>query len=182
MAYFFLVAFLVIPKLLPSSKSKRAIWKTYEMAANSSEGIQVVAYSTFCQLWQKLLPSIIIMCPMTDLCWQCQQNSTTILRSANASDLEKSATLSKAIEHLRVVTVERSYYRSISEDCRRTIRLHFSEGGNFQPPPLSSMIPANSKDIKAHYSFDYAQIRQDMGKGPTSRTTSKSSHWYSRVV
>ena len=145
-------------KLLPSSKSKRAIWKTYEMAANSSEGIQVVAYSTFCQLWQKLLPSIIIMRPMTDLCWQCQQNSTTILRSAHASDLEKSATLSKAIEHLRIVTVERSYYRSISEDCRRSIRSHFSEGGNFQPPPLSSMIPANSKDIKAHYSFDYAQM------------------------
>ena len=128
------------------------------MAVNSCEGIQVVAYSTFCQLWQKLLPSIIIMRPMTDLFWQCQQNSTTILHSVNASDLEKSVTLSKALEHLRIVTVERSYYRSISEDYRRSIRLHFSEGDNFQPPPLSSMIPANSKDIKAHYSFDYAQM------------------------
>ena len=65
------------------------------MAANSSEGIQVVAYSTFCQLWQKLLPSIIIMRLMTDLCWQCQQNSTTILRSAHASDLEKSGLLAR---------------------------------------------------------------------------------------
>ena len=40
----------------------------------------------------------------------------------------------------------------------RSPTLHFSEGGKFQPPPLSSMIPANSKDIKAHYSFDYAQM------------------------
>ena len=77
---------------------------------------------------------------------------------SQCSDLEKSATLSKAIEHLRVVTVERSYYRSITEDCRRSIRLHFSEGGKFQPPPLSSMIPANSKDKKVHYSFDYVQM------------------------
>ena len=62
-------------KSLPSSKSKTAIWKLYEMATYSSDGIHAVAYSTFSQLWRALLPSIIILRPMSDLCWQCQQNS-----------------------------------------------------------------------------------------------------------
>ena len=57
-----------------------------------------------------------------------------------------------------MVRVERSYYRSITDDGRRLIHSHLTESGVFQTPPLSSRIPANSKDNKAHYSFDYAQI------------------------
>ena len=69
-------------KLLPSSTTKRAIWEIYlEAAANST--MRAVAYSTFTQIWRQLLPYIVVMKPMSDLCWVCQQNSAAITRSAN---------------------------------------------------------------------------------------------------
>jgi hypothetical protein len=71
-------------KLLPSSVSKRGIWKTYHSAADEETSIHAVAYTTFCRLWRSLLPSVVIMKPMTDLCWMCHQNSTAILRVQTA--------------------------------------------------------------------------------------------------
>ena len=49
-----------------------------------------VAYNTFCTLWRTLVPQILVMKPMTDLCWVCQQNSAAIMRAANTLDEEKS--------------------------------------------------------------------------------------------
>ena len=144
-------------KLLPSSTSKRGIWKKYTDATEGDVTVHSVAYSTFCRLWKVLLPSIILMQPMTDLCWQCQKNSSTILRAANSPEQEKSVALSNALEHLKIVKVERSFYNSTCEECRREIRAAFTEEGEFVPPPLSSRTPANSRQVKVHYSFDYAQ-------------------------
>ena len=76
-------------KLLPSSTTKHAIWELYLQAAATSL-MRAVAYSTFIQLWRQLLPSIVVMKPMSDLCWVCQQNSTAIMRSANCPEEEKS--------------------------------------------------------------------------------------------
>ena len=75
-------------KFLPSSVSNRGIWKTYHSAADEEANIHAVAYTTttLCHLWRSLLPSVIIMKPMTDLCWTCHQNSTAILRAANCSE------------------------------------------------------------------------------------------------
>lgn len=148
-------------KLLPSSKSKRAIWHLYKAAAES-EAVEVcvrsVAYTTFCQLWRTLAPSIIVMKPMTDLCWQCQQNSTAIMRSANCPESEKSDLIRAAEEHLHDVHVERTFYTTVCKECQESVKAHFTtNGGSFEPPPLSSDIPPNSTPIKAHYSFDYAQ-------------------------
>ena len=42
-------------KLLPSSTSKRAIWKVYSSAAADEDEIHVVGYSTFCKLWKQLV-------------------------------------------------------------------------------------------------------------------------------
>ena len=52
--------------------------------------ITSVAYTTFADLWIKLLPHIKVGKPMADLCWVCQQNSTLITRSMNKSEDEKS--------------------------------------------------------------------------------------------
>ena len=76
-------------KLLPSSLSKRRIWRLYSDSAESAGDVKSVAYSTFNKLWKSLVPSITIMKPMSDLCWTCQQNSTSILRAANRPVLEK---------------------------------------------------------------------------------------------
>lgn len=144
-------------KLLPSSVSKRGIWRVYRSAAESSESIQQVAYTTFCRLWRQLLPSILIMKPMSDLCWTCQQNSTAILRAANSSEGDKSETIKAAEEHLRIVQVERSFYKTTCDTCRHSVQTYFTEDDVLKLPPLSSNTPPNSRDIQVHYSFDYAQ-------------------------
>ena len=69
-------------KLLPSSTTKHTIWEPYLQAAAASV-MRAVAYSTFTQLWHQLLPYIVVMKPMSDLCWVCQQNSTAITLAAN---------------------------------------------------------------------------------------------------
>ena len=69
-------------KLLPSSTTKHALWELYLQAAASSS-MRAVAYPTFTQLWRQLLPNVVLMKPMSDLCWVCQQNSTAIMRAAN---------------------------------------------------------------------------------------------------
>lgn len=77
-------------KLLPSSTTKRSIWELYVESAASGL-LRPVGYSTFTRLWRQLLPHIVIMKPMSDLCWICQQNSTAITRAANRPEEEKSA-------------------------------------------------------------------------------------------
>ena len=114
-------------KLLPSSVSKRGIWKVYSFAAATNDQVHGVAYSTFCKPWRQLIPSIIIMQPMSDLCWQCQQNSNAIFKAANLPESEKSATIKAAEEHLQVVQLERSFYKTSCDDCRRSISTHFTE-------------------------------------------------------
>ena len=54
-------------------------------------GIYDVAYTTFCNYWQTLLPHIVVGKPMSDLCRTCQQNSNIILKAVNKSTEEKSA-------------------------------------------------------------------------------------------
>ena len=68
-----------------------------------------------------LLPYVILMKPMTDLCWKCQRNGSAIVWAANYSDVNKSATIEEALEHLRFVQVERSQYTTICKECEREI-------------------------------------------------------------
>ena len=78
------------------------------------------------------------MQPMTDLCWQCQKNSTAIVRSSNCSEEEKSSTIKIAEEHLRIVQMERSYYTSSYEDSSRFVRSHYVTDNSFAPPQPAS--------------------------------------------
>lgn len=143
-------------KLLPSSISKRGIWRVYKSAAEGDDQVQGVGYSTFCRFWRQLVPSVIIMKPMSDLCWQCQQNSNAILRAANLPESEKSATIKTAEEHLRVVQLERSFYKSTCDECKRSATALFTVNGTLSIPPVFS--PANRVvGLISHYSFDYAQ-------------------------
>ncbi len=144
-------------KLLPSSLSKHEIWKTYADAASSTDNIHAAAYSTFCKIWRSVLPSILIMKPMTDLCFVCQQNSGAIMKAANRSDVEKSSTLKKAENHLYVVQLQRSFYKTTNDLCKKSVRDHFTSNEVFLPHAPNCNIPANSNDITVHYSFDYAQ-------------------------
>ena len=64
-------------KLLPSSAMKHGLWDLYIESAVTGM-LLAVAYSTFTKLWRDLLPNVMIMKPMTDLCWVCQKNSAAI--------------------------------------------------------------------------------------------------------
>jgi hypothetical protein len=76
--------------LLPSSTTKKAVWNLYHAAAENAPGVKAANYSSFCSLWKQLLPQILVCKPMSDLCWTCQQNSTTLMRAHNRSIEEKS--------------------------------------------------------------------------------------------
>ena len=69
-------------KLLPSSTSKRGIWKQYRAAMLVVDS-RALAYSTFCSYWKQLLPSVVLMSPMSNLCGHCQQNSRAIMSASN---------------------------------------------------------------------------------------------------
>ena len=69
-------------QLLPSSTTKHKVWELHQQAA--AAGLtRPVCYSMFTSLRRQLLPHVVVMKPMSDPCWLCEQNSTTISRSAN---------------------------------------------------------------------------------------------------
>ena len=110
--------------------------------------LRAVGNSTFRKLWKLLVPSIVIGRPMTDLCWQCQQNNHAIYRSCNLPDCVKHAKLKKQEEHLRIVGVEREEYKRMVANCKDTVGAIGARLGENAPC---------SQDITAHYSFDFAQ-------------------------
>ena len=76
-------------QLLPTHTTKKNVWRQY-CASGNGDG---VSYCTFCRLWNRLLPHILITKPMADLCWVCQKNATAVMRSANLSEAAKSRLL-----------------------------------------------------------------------------------------
>lgn len=104
-------------QLLQSSTSKRAIWKMYRAAAEGDGTIHAVEYSTFCYHWSKLMPSIIIMKRLSDLCWQCQQNSAAILCTTNCPEAVMSAAIADALEHIQIVKMVREHCKTICREC-----------------------------------------------------------------
>ena len=83
-------------QLLPSTTTKRAVWRLYQGTAETLT-LRPVSYTSFCRAWKHFLPQVVVARPMTDLCWTCQQNSTAIIRSANLSEGEKSEVRMKTL-------------------------------------------------------------------------------------
>lgn len=90
---------------------------------------------------------------MLNLCWTYQQNNTAIL-FANCSEEDKSDTIKAADEHLGIVQVERSFYKTTCDNCCKSVRTYFTKDGVLQLPPLSSNT---AQWHQVRYSFDYAQ-------------------------
>ena len=76
-------------QLLPSSTTKLQVWQQYCTSVVSTTH-QQVAYSTFCSIWRRVVPDIMVTKPMSDLCWVCHCNSTAIMRAANQPEEQKS--------------------------------------------------------------------------------------------
>ena len=75
-------------QLLPTNTTKKEIWKCY-IKACASLTFRAASYQSFCKIWKKYTPQILITTPKTDLCWICQQNSFAITASSNKTDVEK---------------------------------------------------------------------------------------------
>ena len=51
---------------------------------------------------------------------------------------------------------ERSFYKELRKTCKDTLETYFGKDMEQLPPP-GAKVPANTHDIKVHYSFDMAQ-------------------------
>lgn len=58
------------------------VWEQYAMSS-AEANLKAAAYTTFLRYWRELAPRIMVMKPMTDLCWVCQKNSSAIMKSRN---------------------------------------------------------------------------------------------------
>ena len=81
----------------------------------------------------QLLPHVVVMKIMSDLCCICQQNSTAIARSANRPE-EKTQVHSIAIAtsigtHMRIMTCDNGGERKLSNRERERERERGREGG-----------------------------------------------------
>ena len=65
-------------------------------------------------------PEVLPVRPMTDLCWQCQKNTTLIQTAATLTDLEKIEYAATAVKHLTAATTEREReeYRRVVEKAK----------------------------------------------------------------
>ena len=92
--------------------------------------------------------SIVVMKPRSDLCWQCQQNRTAIVRTANRSEAEKSTAIASALQHLEVVKSAREHYKTICQKCKESVHAHFVSNGQFSlahhATPLTSKYTTRS--------------------------------------
>ena len=75
-------------QLLPTNTTKKEVWQQYVMACGTLT-FRIAGYQTFCVLWRRYVPHIIITTPKTDLCWTCQQNTIAVTSSRNRSEEEK---------------------------------------------------------------------------------------------
>ena len=128
-------------------------------------------------MWKQLTPHVMVMKPMSDLCWVCQNNSMAIMRAANTPEVEKSQVikdkknnktkithtcthpyvLKDAEAHLFLATQERSHYTSAIETSKEVLKNTFTVDGTLTVPPVNACLPAKVSDVTMHFSFDMAQ-------------------------
>ena len=66
--------------------------------SNAEAGLRAAAYTTFLKYWRDLTPHIVVMKPMSDLCWVCQKNSSAIMKTMNMPDEMKSSVSNENIK------------------------------------------------------------------------------------
>ena len=95
---------------------------------------------------------VMVLKPMTDLCWVCQQNSATIMRSANIPEEEKSEV--KLLLHLDLATKARTYLKALVTAAKETILKFYTK----KDLPLltvgACLLPA-SNNITMHFKFSF---------------------------
>ena len=114
---------LINVKLLPSTLTEHSLWKIYQNLLNST-GCNSVGYSKFCDLWKQVCHFVVIMQPVTDLCWTCQRSNNCIPKSANLQDAQKAEVVRAQEEHLCLAAGEREYYKTSCKECKDSLAAH----------------------------------------------------------
>lgn len=137
-------------KLLPSTMTKHSVWEMYVAACVAGNKVSV-GYSKFVDLWNQLVPYIVIMRPATDLCWTCQKNNSRIFRSANLPESQKSQIVLEQQAHIGHACNERENYKKTCSLSKQSIQEILDTIDVNEPKP-----PCSFQGM-VHYSYDYAQ-------------------------
>ena len=160
-------------QLLPTQMTKKSVWLDF-VYAHATLSARIASYRSFCRIWEKYRPSLLITKPKSDLCWECQQNSVTLTDIRNKSEEEKIMVsydtimltngaiplqaLEKATKHVSRAKTEREHYKAQCDSSTTSIKTAFtSVDGTLNLPAIGIVVPPASVDITMHISFDYAQ-------------------------
>ena len=118
-------------RLLPTNCTKHLV---YTACADSFTGADdtKVSERSFNRLWQDLLPFMSTMKPDTDLCFTCQKGANNVARAKHLGEEVKSAVLREFEEHLKTVTKERSFYKTICDEVKAQIPSNLNLGQHDQ--------------------------------------------------
>lgn len=141
--------------LLPSVMSYISVHRIYDKSMRRA-GSCPVGYRTFVRTWQQLLPHIVFGDPRTDLCIVCEEFKKELNRTAAMLDEQKEAqqaqVYKEALAHLRLAQQERTFYRARTKMAKQ----HYKKLVANQPE-RPAQIKASSRNMVAHYSWDFAQ-------------------------
>ena len=112
-----------------------------------------VGLTLFKTTWQKTCPDLVIMTPRTDVCERCESLRQNIMSSITEEDKVESTRAFQ--EHLSVSQEHRLLYSTAITRSYEALK-------SFTPAERrpGTSVPACSKNISLHYTFDFAQQLQ----------------------
>ncbi|KHD04931.1 hypothetical protein PN36_33745 [Candidatus Thiomargarita nelsonii] len=143
--------------LLPSVMTYKSVHQEYSKSIKVS-GESPIAYRTFLKIWQDEFSSIRFNNPRSDLCMTCEDFKKRLNQITATLDDEKEKRQAKihkeALAHLKHVKKERLFYQANIKVAKEYYKKLVSN-----EVTLESSKP-NSRNIMAHYSWDFAQQLQ----------------------
>ena len=130
--------------LLPTDMTKVFVFQQYIKTCEkeSCEDGKVSRW-TFQRILNDVCPYVSVMKPATDLCFDCQQNPTILMRSTNLPESVKSKRLEDAQRHLSLAKLQRHHYNDQCELAKLSLE-RVNDSSTVTPEYM-------------HYSFDFAQ-------------------------
>lgn len=138
-------------KLLPTSVTKKTVFRLYEKACMEKK-MRCVNIVTFWKLWKKLCPEIVVMKPKSDLCKFCQKHFTSNTRNLSLSEEDKLEIIELLKSHLGRFDRERKLYRDQITETKQALTSHLSKGQSLTPS-----VPCSYENA-CHFTFDMAQL------------------------
>ncbi len=141
--------------LLPSVMTYKSIHQQYSKSIKIS-GESPIAYRTFLKIWQAELSFIKFNNPRSDLCMVCEDFKKRLNQITATLDCDKEKKQAKihkeALVHLKYVKKERLFYQANIKVAKKHYKKLVSNGAT-----LELLNKPNSRNIMAHYSWDFAQ-------------------------